>query len=76
MTIFRNTTTVLIGSVLPIGVSLVTVPLYIHAIGLDRYGVLLLVWTMLGDFGFTSLGMGAAVQQGIATLVRGSDADR
>ena len=76
MTVPRNSAILLAGSIIPLGVSLVTVPIYIATIGLDRYGVLLLVWTMIGDFGFTSLGMGPAVQQGIAALVRGTDAQR
>ncbi|CDY75886.1 FIG00468008: hypothetical protein [Caballeronia glathei] len=54
------------GLVLPTFVSLVTVPAYIHLVGVERYGVISLVWTLIGYFGFLDLGMSMAAQHQIS----------
>ena len=54
--------------------SLVTVPLYLRAVGLERYGVLALCWTLLATWAFLNLGLGPSVAQKIASL-RHADPD-
>lgn len=76
MTVARHTIYNLIGAVVPIVVSLVTVPIYLSVIGLERYGILSFCWILLGYFGLFELGLGPATAQKIASLVDASPEDR
>lgn len=51
----------LAGFVLPLIVGLATMPALIHGLGVERFGVLTLVWTLFGYLGLLDLGLARAL---------------
>jgi len=76
MSLGKHTAVNLVGNVLPMAIALITVPLYLRYIGAERYGVLAVIWALLGYFGFFDFGFGRAVSQRMARLSNAVDSER
>jgi O-antigen/teichoic acid export membrane protein len=59
----RNTVWNVVGQVAPVGAALVTVPVLVHGLGPERFGVLTLIWMVVGYFSIFDLGLGRALTQ-------------
>lgn len=53
----------LLGACIPLAVAIPAVPLYLHLIGAERYGIIGVCWVLVGYFAFFDFGMGRAVNQ-------------
>lgn len=58
----------LFGSVVPILVQVVTIPVYLRVLGEAHYGVLSLIWLAFGYFGIFDLGLPRAVAHRLSAL--------
>jgi O-antigen/teichoic acid export membrane protein len=72
----RNLVVNVVGPLLPMVVSFVTVPLYIHAIGAARYGVVTLTWILLGYLGVLDFGLSRAAANALGRLAHASSRER
>jgi O-antigen/teichoic acid export membrane protein len=68
MSIKRNTLINLAGATAPMLLSLIVVPFYLRLVGEARFGVLVLVWLLVGYFEFFDFGIGKATANQMARL--------
>lgn len=66
MNIKINTFWNLFGSILPLIVGILVIPMLIKHAGLESFGVLTLIWALIGYFSFFEFGIGRALTQRIA----------
>ncbi len=57
----RNVVWNLLGTGSPLLVAFVSIPILIHRLGADRFGVIALAWTLVGYAGLFDLGLGRAL---------------
>ncbi len=62
----RNTLYNLVGRTLPLLVAIAAVPALIRALGVDRFGMLMLAWAVIGYSSLFDLGLGRATTRFIA----------
>jgi O-antigen/teichoic acid export membrane protein len=62
----RNTILNLIGFAAPLPVGLLCIPFLIRGLGVDRFGVLTLIWVVVGYMSLFDLGLGRALTQLVA----------
>lgn len=56
----------LVGSGLPLLVGLATIPFLIKALGIERFGILTLIWALIGYFSLFDFGLSRALTQVIS----------
>ena len=74
--IARNVGWNVIGQVAPILVAIVSVPLLIHTLGLERFGFLGLAWALIGYAGVFDFGIGRALTRVVAYRLGKAEPDR
>ena len=62
----RNTLLNMAGQVAPLLAALIAVPGLLHALGTERFGVLMLAWLVVGYFSLFDFGLGRALTKLIA----------
>lgn len=67
MSLKRNTNWNLAGFGLPLLLGLVAIPYLIKQVGVEAFGVLTLVWALIGYFSLFDFGLGRALTQQVAT---------
>jgi O-antigen/teichoic acid export membrane protein len=72
----RNTAVNLAGQVIPLGIAVVAVPVLIHALGEDRFGILTLAWALIGYFALLDFGLGRALTQAASEAVGRGDPEQ
>ena len=75
-TLRRNFVFNLIYPIMRLAVAIVTAPIYVHHVGDARYGVISIVWILLGYFGFLDLGLSRASTNALSKLWDAPQPDR
>lgn len=55
------------GSAVPLLVAAVTIPNLVHSLGVESFGVLTLIWTLIGYFSLFDLGLGRSITHHISS---------
>jgi O-antigen/teichoic acid export membrane protein len=71
----RNTVWNLLGTLLPMAVAVVSIPPLVHALGLDRFGLLSLAWIVIGYFSLFDVGIGRALTKLVAEKLGANQED-
>jgi O-antigen/teichoic acid export membrane protein len=66
----------LLGQLLPSLVGLLSVPILIRHIGSDRFGIITVVWMVIGYFGLFDVGLGRALTQLVAEKLGGNEKEQ
>jgi len=69
MSLSKNTLWNIAGNSVPLAIGAVTIPLLIHRLGIERFGILTLLWTIIGYFSLFDFGIGRAITQQVASHI-------
>src|SRR6266852_9276371 len=69
----RNVVWNLIGNGAPLIVAVFSIPVLIHGLGKDRFGVLTLAWALIGYASLFDIGLGRALTQLVAKKLGSGD---
>jgi len=72
----RNSLYNLLGLGLPLLVAIVAIPVLIHSLGDEQFGILSIIWAVVSYFGLFDLGLGRAVTQQVAVATAAGDSER
>jgi O-antigen/teichoic acid export membrane protein len=74
--LLKHTTYNLIGLGTPLLVAVLSIPILIDALGVDRFGLLTLIWAVVSYFGLFDLGLGRAMTQQLAVVIAHEEHER
>lgn len=69
MSLSKSTLWNVAGNAVPLVIGAITIPLLIHRLGIERFGILTLLWTIIGYFSLFDFGIGRAVTQQVASHI-------
>lgn len=70
----RNTLWNLLGQGLPLLAAVFAIPILVQQLGTERFGILTLIWVVIGYFSVFDLGLGRALTQLVAGKLEGPEA--
>ena len=71
--LFRNTLFNLSGQLFPLLIGIFTIPIIVHHLGVERFGIFSLAWVILGYSAFLDLGLGRTATKFIAEALGKGD---
>ena len=74
--LLRHTAFNLIGLGAPLLVAVFSIPLLIEKLGVERFGLLTLIWAVVSYFGLFDLGLGRALTQQLAVVFSNEESER
>lgn len=75
MSIKKNTYWNIFGSVAPMLVGLISIPILLENLGTEKLGILTLVWALIGYFSIFDFGLGRALTQRVSLLRSKNNSD-
>lgn len=73
MSLRRNSMWNLAGTGLPLILGVVTIPYLVKGIGVEAFGILTLIWSLIGYFSLFDFGLGRALTQRVAASLASED---
>jgi O-antigen/teichoic acid export membrane protein len=74
--LLRNTSLNFIGQAGPLIIAIISIPILIKELGIDRFGVLTIAWMMIGYFSLFDLGLGRTLTKFVAERLGIGQEDR